>query len=329
MPPAGPLPDLRTLTRRLGQALSAHGARSPEVKILRRRRNVYASTYPTEVIACRLADGRELELFCKYGPATGDGRGRPRGVAYEAAVYTRLLEGSPLPTAELLGVWEDLTSGECWLFLQHLDGSRRMSQADFPEGVVGSARWLGQFHAWWDARSASEQPSFLRRHDASFYRRWARRTAAFAGHWHWRHPWLAELCDRYEDAVPHLFLSRPPSVVHGDYYAENLLIRDVVVYPVDWELSALAAAEIDLASLLDHWPPDIADQCEREYARARWPMGPPPDFQFRMTAARLHLHFRWLGHRPDWTERRKCAWRFRQLWLTARELGLLPARISP
>ena len=68
---------------------------------------------------------------------------------------------------------------------------------------------------------------------------------------------------------------------------------------MDWESAAIGAGEIDLASLTDGWPTEIAESCEREYAAARWPQGPPPEFAERLALAKLYWGLRWLGNTPD------------------------------
>ena len=87
--------------------------------------------------------------------------------------------------------------------------------------------------------------------------------------------------------------------------------------PIDWESAALAAGEIDLASLTWGWDDDLASLCEQEYCLARWPDGTPDDFALRLTAARVFLHLRWLGDaekRTGWkrgpsTWKNCCRWR--------------------
>ena len=64
---------------------------------------------------------------------------------------------------------------------------------------------------------------------------------------------------------------------------------------VDWESAALAAGEIDLASLTWGWDDDLAELCRKQYCLARWPDGTPDDFTLRLTAARVFLHLQGLA----------------------------------
>ena len=96
-------------------------------------------------------------------------------------------------------------------------------------------------------------------------------------------------------------------------------MQDGVIYPVDWESAAIAAGEIDLASLTDRWPSSIIEQCELEYQHARWPQGAPVEFERRLTTARLYLHFRWLGELRD--AHTAHVWRFERRFEDIRSLG--------
>jgi aminoglycoside phosphotransferase (APT) family kinase protein len=136
------------------------------------------------------------------------------------------------------------------------------------------------------------------------------------------------LCERTEAFVRALSAA-PATVIHGEYVPHNVLIRRDDAYPIDWESAAIAFGEIDLASLVDKWPPDVEQACEREYQRARWPSGPPPNFLQTLDMARLYWDFRWLGDRPEWTGSEKVGPRFEHLRRTAERLGLVDkARIQ-
>jgi len=64
---------------------------------------------------------------------------------------------------------------------------------------------------------------------------------------------------------------------------------------VDWQSAAIAAGEVDLASLTHSRPRQMVQKCEREYCESRWPKGAPDDFEERLEAARVYMNLRWLG----------------------------------
>jgi thiamine kinase-like enzyme len=135
---------------------------------------------------------------------------------------------------------------------------------------------------------------------------------------------LRDLREAGDDWFDPLLAARP-SVIHGEFYAKTVLLRGESLFLVDWESAAVGAGEIDLAALTEgnHWHERIVQQCERDYARARWPHGPPAGFGRTLDAARIYLHFRWLGERPDWTVREKTLWRYDHLRAAAERLGLI------
>jgi len=158
-----------------------------------------------------------------------------------------------------------------------------------------AARWIGRFHNATEECLLGASMRSLTRYDAEYYLAWARRTSLLADHLRQRFPWLTTLCGRFEEVVA-LLLASPQSVIHGEYYPSNVLFRGGTVYPIDWESAAVAAGEIDLASLTENWGAEIERQCELEYQRVRWPKGSPADFERRLCSARLYLQFRWLCH---------------------------------
>ena len=317
-------PDSKTLTLGLTSVFRSSGDGLCEVTILDRKPAVEASTSPSEIVTCRLGDGNELRLFCKYAASHNrTSHGHRRGLAHEAAVYRHLLKPSQLSTPTFYGSHTDTTTGQTWLILEFLEGSVRVNQTPEPAATMPlAAGWIGRFHAAAEELLSSAPESFLNTYDAEYYLGWVRRTSQFAGDLHRRFPWLATLCERFEDAV-RLLLKPPLTIIHGEYYRENVLFRGGVTYPVDWESAAIAAGEIDLATLTERWPAEIARQCELEYERARRPEGSPADFAQVLGVARLYVHFRWLGDRPEWTMGERYLWRFEQLRSGAERLGLI------
>jgi hypothetical protein len=177
-----------------------------------------------------------------------------------------------------------------------LDDSVRLRKMREPSAAMTlAARWIGQFHNATEECLLDASMRSLTRYDAEYYLAWSRRTSLLADHLRQRFPWLTTLCGRFEEVVA-LLLASPQTVIHGEYYPSNVLFRGKTVYPIDWESAAVAAGEIDLASLTENWGAEIERQCELEYQRVRWPEGSPAEFERRLCSARLYLQFRWLCH---------------------------------
>jgi hypothetical protein len=312
------LPNLQSLTVGLTSVLRS------QVTILDRQPNIFTSTFPSEIVACRVDGVSKLLLLCKYAPGghRDNVYGHRGGVTYEAAIYRHVLKPSQASTPTFYGIYSDMSTDDSWLVLQYLDNSVRIDKTPEPTAMSLAAGWIGQFHSANEEHFSLAPMSFLNRYNAEYYLGWARRTSLFAGHWHQRFPWLATLCECFEELVA-LLLTAPPVLIHGEYYPKNILFRTGVVYPVDWESATIAAGEIDLASLTEGWPAEIVRQCQLEYQRARWPVGSPADFERTLAAARLYLHFRWLGDRPEWTAPDSHLWRFEELRSAGAQLGVI------
>src|ERR1051326_502028 len=277
--PRSLLPDARTLKAGLARALN--GKESERVILLERKLPRMMSTFPNEIVNIRLREREEQSLFIKYeGGRNHLSFGHRGGIAYEAEVYSRLLRSYPNFRPRCLGVHSDRKTGT-WLILENIARGIRVSDISVhqairqPYAMTEAAKWLGQFHASCEARTMDSSLSFLRRYTAGYYKGWARRTKRFAAD---QFPWLRRLCDGSRRWYGPL-LESPETVIHGEFYSKTVLLRGQRIYILDWESTAVAAGEIDLAALTEgiRWPAKIVEQCIAEYRRARWPDGPPSD----------------------------------------------------
>ncbi|HEU0020675.1 MAG TPA: phosphotransferase [Dehalococcoidia bacterium] len=321
-------PDLQTLTDGLSSVFSSNQCDGVQVTIVDRLPNVYMSTFSTEIVTCRFAGGRQLQLFCKYGHSPNHStRGQRDAIEYEGEVYRSVLRPLGTPTVKFYGNYLNRASGEVWLILDYLAGSSRIHRTRDArtEGTAVSlaASWIGRFHAVNEARLLAAPAPFLRAYSARYYLGWAQRTMRFAGHLQQSFPWLASACEGFEEYVIPLLTARP-TLIHGEYFPCNVLFQRGTVYPVDWESAAIGPGEIDLASLTDgFWPVHIVGQCEDEYRRARWPAGAPREFEQSITAAQAYWQFRCLGDRRDLTTHEGSLWRFQRLRSVSERLGLI------
>jgi hypothetical protein len=316
-------PSLEDLAAGLASVLENRGLSESRVTVLERRANAYASTYAGEIVTCRLKCGKILRLLCKYGNVHADSaHDNKRGVAYEAAVYERVLQNLAVSLPRYYGAYVDPKSGETWLVLEHLESCLWLNKVTEPTAMVRAATWLGEFHAAAEAALSTALQPVLKAYDAEYFLGWAHRTLLFTAPFRPKYPWLTQLCSRTEEVVA-ILASGPLTIIHGEFYPENVLFCRQIVYPVDWESAAVAAGEIDLASLTERWGPAVAEHSEREYWRVRFPEASIADLARRLTAARLYLHLRWLGDRPEWTVEEASLWHFDQLRGAGERLGLI------
>jgi aminoglycoside phosphotransferase (APT) family kinase protein len=316
-------PDLHTLTVGLNKMFGYTGSGAGCVTVLDREPNLYASTFPSEIVNFRLGKGRRRRVLCKYAARQGNSDyGHRGGVAYEADVYRRVLEPLRVSKAKFFGLHKHGHRGKTWMVLEFLQGGWLMDETPERDPELRAARWIGRFHAANEARLTAAPIRFLKVHDADYYRGWARRAARIARPWEKRLPWLNLLYQRFKAvAIPLLTSSR--TVIHGEFYPLNIIVRGGAIYPIDWESAAIAAGEIDLASLTESWPAKAARRCQQEYCRYRWPDGPSPEFERRLAAAQLYLALRWLADRPLSRTSGRPPWYLKQMHSSARRLGLI------
>ena len=312
-------PDNAALAAGLAAALRAVGE-SCTVEVLTREPSEWVSTYPAEVITCRTKSGRRLRLLCKYSGGRPIGTDHRGGVAHEAEVYRQLLHPIKASVPRFYGTYRDPQMQWTWLLLEMREKTYPldMDQYRMPQ----AAAWLGRFHAAAEAQLCGSALPFLRRYDMEYYREWARRAAEFAAPASDQYPWMADLCRSVREPFE-LLLSRPLTVVHGEFTVFNVLVDGETIRPVDWESAAAGPGEIDLCTLVEGWPEKMMRQCINAYRLARWPRGGEGDLDRALDAAYVHLLLRGIGGDPDYTTTERTGWRFDELLLAGRRWGLL------
>ena len=80
------LPDTQRLEACLAAAFNTNGKGGP--KVLKRELSPYSTTFPCEIVTCRLPDNKTTDIFCKYsGDVDYTGFGHRGGPAYDLSVY--------------------------------------------------------------------------------------------------------------------------------------------------------------------------------------------------------------------------------------------------
>jgi len=266
--------------------------------------NVYSSTHSSEILILQTPENRTLRLLCKHAAPSDDAlkaQGHRGGVSYEAEVYRNLLSHLPISAPVFFGTFHHATQNECYLVMEQLDDAFRVHNWDDPEAMLRAAHWVGRLHALAEPKLADPELNFLYAYDREYYLGWSRRTLEYSRSRGADASWLPPLCHRYA-ALVDLLLSAGQTVIHGEYYPKNVLVRDGRVYPVDWESAAVAAGEIDLASLTQGWSPGVIHRCAEAYRLARWADHSPSTFAETLTASQLYWHLRWIGDMPYWSQ---------------------------
>jgi aminoglycoside phosphotransferase (APT) family kinase protein len=296
------------------------GGSGQGLTVTERESHMHASTNALEIVTCLRADGTSVRFVCKYYPGwTHMSFGHRGGIPYEARVYREVLEPLGASTPFFHGAHTD-SDGKGWICLEYVEGGVRLNMTPLPDALARVGRWLGEFHA--AAEAVIARAEFLARYDKAYYVGWAHRAkllACMAGR---EHDWFERLCDGFHETAT-LLLDAPVTLNHGEFYPHNILLEGERVRPVDWESAAIAAGEIDLASLTQGWPSQEVERCEEAYRQARWPQGAPAEFQQRLAVARVYWQLRWLGEKLSWTRGERALQYFERSRALAEQWGLI------
>jgi thiamine kinase-like enzyme len=296
------------------------------VGVLERRPSPYRTSFPIEELRAELAGRGPVRLGCKqldWSALEPEAQlAKPRFLhdpERESAVYRSLLPDAPTGPPKFFGATEE--AGRHWLFFEWVEG-RELFQVGERELWEQAARWLARFHvAMAPELDRHRAEGRLVDHDAAFYRRWIERAQRFAAEREdGSAPTVSWLRERHERVVGAL-CSLPRTVLHGEFYASNVLVSDARVAPVDWELTATGPGLSDLAALVSGWPQEDREAIAVAYADEAG----IPAFDFRdLDVARLQVAIQWLGWAPpEWVppEERRHDWLGEAVAL-AEELGL-------
>jgi aminoglycoside phosphotransferase (APT) family kinase protein len=314
----------------LRQALAAELPRSTgkgsEIVSLARRPFIYQSSFALERLDVGLSDGSALRLIFKNlslretAPAVQ--RAKPDFIydpRREIEVYRQFTGLHTLGAAKLYASSVDPRHERYWLFLECVDGSELYQVGDFAVWVQ-VARWLARFHESFTGQLETvAKAAPLIRYDADFYRSWMQRMRQFLSRAADASVMTAinMLAARHEALIQHL-LAQPQVLLHGEFYASNILVRQRVnslrVCPIDWEMAAVGPRLVDLAALVSgQWSERQRDALALAYYEAMAPQNRPlewREFMRDLDCCRLHLAIQWCGwfgrrqpisaHAHDW-----------------------------
>ena len=270
------------------------------VESLRRTPYAYGSSFALDTLDVGCAGGTTLRLLLKdLGAASELARSvRPATPHYdplrEIAVYDQILVGRGLGTAHCYGAVVDRDRGRYWLFLEHVPGIELWQVGELSLWRA-AASWLAALHS--TCRDVSHPR--LARYDRDFCEQWFRRAQAATPPGQ-----LDAIASALVDVVDRL-LALPSTLIHGEFYAPNVLIerRDggVRVCAIDWETAARGPGLIDLAALTaGEW-----DEADRAMIAAAYndaltvPMS-EVEFSEALACCRLQVALQWLGWAPQW-----------------------------
>jgi aminoglycoside phosphotransferase (APT) family kinase protein len=298
--------DPAVLRTELGRLLGG------QVEQIDQRSCAYRTSYELDEIDVALADGMSLSLMLKsLGRSALDPAARRAKPGFlhdplrEVEVYRSLLEPAGLGTPRFHGAVVEPERDRYWLLIENVTGEVLWQVGEL-EVWREVARWLAVLHARFSGRSLGAAETHLLHYDASFYASWMDRALDYAGRD--RRPPLEALAKRYDEVVERL-AALPLTLIHGEFYASNVLIQrsgeDVRVAPIDWENAAVGPGVVDLAALTTGgWTQPERDDIARGYIEQAAELGhehDADDFYETLELARLHLAIQWLGWDPTWS----------------------------
>lgn len=311
--------DLRSA---LENALSRYFGRLRRVAQMERRLSICRSSFLLEELEVGLDDGTTLQVMFKdlsrQALLETARRVKPAFLynpLREIETYRTILAHDHPGSARCYGAVIEPSRGRYWLFLEKVPGLELYQIGDFATWEQVS-RWLANLHTRFAGKGVCENlapAAHLLRYNRAYYWLWMRRAVrgarvAKAGASPATVRSLEWLAGRYGWIVDRL-LALPPSLIHGEFYASNVLVHQTAdalrVCPVDWEMAAIGPGLIDLAALTaGAWTDAEKTTLASAYHLAMEPDGrrsPPDGFWIALDCCRLHLAVRWLGWSPAWS----------------------------
>ena len=295
-------------------ALVVRGGRFRSIAAVECRPSPYQSSCGLHEVDVWFEDGSTQALMAKAidweAMSPEAHRARPQWLSdqqRERVVYECLLTTADVGSAPYFGVYVG-ESGIRYLLLERIDGVPLWQSGNF-ETWTEAARWLARMTVRITPGmvTASRAAPHLLRYDRPFYEAWMQRACAF----HARSNPVVETLSRPHRKVVDWLSCERQEFLHGEFYSSNVMIESRpalpdVVRPVDWEMSALGPASIDLACLLaGSWTDDqraeVADAYYGELATLGRQVPPRERYLRTLDYALIHLSIRNLGWSIDWT----------------------------
>jgi hypothetical protein len=336
VPPEITTEELRSALERV---LADHFGRTRAVVILKRELAPYRSSSHLEELQVSLEDGSVLDVVFKDpGRQVGTNRQvKPEFLAdpqREIETYRTVLSNRRLNTPVFYGAVVDPSASKHWLFLERIPGTRLKELGDFALWQ-SAARWAATLHLTYAPAVADlRKREHLVKYDRAYLERWIGRARHVSGGTAAAAIQIETLAQSYDALIERLAVL-PVTLIHGEFYPSNIVVRETPagpsVSPVDWEMAAVGPALLDLAAITSGaWSDQKVAALARAYYDASGPAFQLSSFEEFLTAldgCRLFLAVQWLGWSKDWQPPPEHA----HDWLTAaiglaKRLGIVTTR---
>jgi hypothetical protein len=263
--------DRKSLAAALGQPVAS----------VESRPYPYRTTHHLDELDVELENGRRLRLLLKHldrPPISSNAAGAKPEFLHNPL---REIEAYMLLAPKGLGAPTLHASGQDWLLIDKIDGVELWQVGELSTWT-DAARWLARLHR---SFVGGVRPNrHLLRYDAGYFRIWPARALPFA-------PELGRIAERYGRVVE-ILATAPVTLVHGEFYASNIMIAAGRVAPVDWEMAGIGPGILDLAALASGWSEGEATAIVDAYGAVK---------AEELDAARVHIAMQWIGWSSEWT----------------------------
>ena len=304
-------PDDNTLINYLKQILD-----NKNVSLISRQHSIRSSTFPAEIVRCKLND-KMISLQCKYLNGMNHNNYGHRGaVEYEAKIYREILSKINLPVAEYFGLIH-LENNNLCLVIEFLENAELLFRSLEENQLEKSIKWIAEFHSAFQDNYPSDIPKYT----SEYYLIWPDKVEKIVSGLDGRYPWIKNITGFFNRNI-NILTNAPLTLIHGEYYPNNILIHQGQIKPIDWESVAIAPGEIDLASSIDGHDEITKNNAIETYIKTR-KLNSQEINQLNnvLLMAQLYFHFRWIGGKPNKVE--KYADRFEHLQLLSKQAGCL------
>jgi thiamine kinase-like enzyme len=272
-----------------------------------RQLSPYSSSYSLEELEIAFLDGGTATvIFKNLGPDAmlQKARAVKPGFLYnplrEIQVYCSVLAQLNAGTPKLYGAVVEETIDRYWLFIEKVTAEQLYECGDI-QIWLDAARWLARFHAsaaCERTRAQSVAPQILD-HDKAYYWRWFHRAHDSVG------SRLDKMMTGYQRVVD-VLVALPRTLIHGEFYASNILIQaqenSLRICPVDWEMAAIGPGLLDVAALASgNWKREERLRIVEAYYSALPDALRPKNLTTAFDCCQLHMALQWLGWSDNWS----------------------------
>ena len=326
----------------LSEVLSSYFKKAIEIRRLDRRVSEYCSSFIIEELDVEVTDGLRIELIFKdlSRKALLEDAVHVKPLLFynplrEIDTYRYVLAPESIGTPIFYGAFVD--DSRQWLFIERLAPVLLWQMGDF-EIWKDVSRWLARMHQQLASSSISRSynQAHLIPYDRAFYLHWMERATVYVEQGDNtldRAPTTQiNLLATIYPAVVERLLSLPRTVIHGEFFASNVLLdineTRMRTCPVDWEMAGVGPGLVDLAGLTSGgWTQEQKDAMALAYFQAMDSHDTSmtlADFLLNLERCRLHQAIQWLGWSPGWTPPPEHAQNWlKEAMLSANRLGLL------